>query len=198
MRVRIEGLEVAWIISHNKDANILTTYYNPLRGNMENLLDNMGEKKFRSISAILCFIGDFLVAWFIYYILTAQQMCSQIVGSFLQQRGFSVSEIETDMIRHLEMNCLNSGTMLITLFLFVHLIVYILHALDKKFATRYVKVTIWITLPTSAWFIYESWFIHKGFALAFIISTPLYYFCYRGIKKFKLGVKQVQKIGTEK
>ncbi len=151
---------------------------------MNNFITKMGEKKFRYLSALFCLLGDILLAIYILIIFTNFDKFQILFKQTLNLMGIQASHFSPDLIRAQFSMMKSSLGLMLAGFLFIHLIVYILHIAKKSSATNYIKMTLILTIPTSAYFIYEAWSISKIFSLLFLLQVPLYIFSYQGIKLF--------------
>ena len=154
---------------------------------MDNFLSIVGERKFLLFSSISCFIGDFLIGAYVYYVSLNLEQFNKLFQKVLTFKGISSKQIDSEFIQGQFYIIKNSILLLIALVLFVHLIVYLLYFLKRRGAIRYVQISLWLTIPTSVFFIYEAFFTSKVFALLFLIQTSLYYLSFKGNRFFKLG-----------
>lgn len=153
---------------------------------MQNILSSMSEKKFRVLSSLFCFFGDLIIVLYIFLIFNDFGKFKAIFIQGLNIAGIKMSQLEPDIIEAQFLIMTSTLKLMLAAFLFIHLIVYIFHIDRRIAATKYIKFSLLLTIPTSAIFIYEAWSINKIFAILFFIQVPLYIFSYKGINYFRL------------
>ena len=159
---------------------------------MNNILSNMSERKFRYLSALFCFLGDILIVVYLFIVFNDFEKFKQLFAKSLDLMGVSLSQLDPDIIQAQYTIMTSTLKMMLAAFLFIHFIVYIYHIGQKVAATKYIKATLFLTIPTSAIFIYEAWSISQLMAVLFLLQVPTYIFCYKGINYFHLD-QQPQK-----
>ncbi len=153
---------------------------------MQNLLEKLGEKNFLYFSALFSFLGDVLIAIYLYLRFADYQQFHKLFTQSAKLFGATDLTFSEEIIHAQFTIMLNSLKMMLGAFLLIHFFVYIAHAVRKIKATKYLKFSLIITLSTSALFIYEAWSVNKIFSILFLIQTPIYWFCYQGITHFHL------------
>ena len=151
---------------------------------MQHFLEKMGEKKFLIFSAISCFLGDLLIALYIRYIFIDFEKFKILFQQVLEIQGLNAQQFDPQFIEGQFYLIKNSIIMLLLFMLIIQFVVYVLYYLKKQSALRYVQMTLWLTLPTTLYFVYEALSINKIFALLFLIQTPLYFVSFQGNRFF--------------
>lgn len=154
---------------------------------MKNLFKNLGERKFRYISAVLSFLGDLALVIYIYLMVADFSKFKALFNMAAQLQGMSTANFPVEMIREQFYNAMNSVKFMLGALLFIQFVVYVMHALKSVPASKYLKFSLIITILTSALLIKEAWEFNKIFAMIFLLLVPTYIFCYQGIKYFHLN-----------
>jgi hypothetical protein len=165
---------------------------------MENLIKKLTERQFRYISGALSFLGDVVLVVYIYLQFSDFNRFIKLFQIALSSQGQSINKVPKEFIQEQYLNAMNSVKFMLGALLFIHFIVYTMHALKKVAASKYLKFSLIITIATSALFIYEAWSVNKTFSIIFILLVPTYLFCYQGIKIFNLDQRPQKNKGPKK
>lgn len=149
---------------------------------IEKLLQKYPAKSFRYFCSIFCFLGDFLIAIFLYLVFSDYSSFEKLLRQTLSIQGLTLEQVDPSFLAAQFKLATHSLFLILVLLLATHFIVYAFFIKGSLKAARYMKGMIWVTLATSFFFIFEAWSVHKLFSILFTLQTPIYYYCYRGLK----------------
>lgn len=147
--------------------------------------NTLGKKKFFTIASILCLLSDIANIAYVNLYALDKYISDQAIANALFAQGINPNSISPHDLAAYKQLLINSMGMVLTGFLFYHLIVYFMLAKDKLWAKKYVygyALTGAILTCVELFFLFQS---HLLWAVVMLITTLVYIFTLQGILFFK-------------
>lgn len=158
---------------------------------MKRLYENLDAKKFRSASALLLLLCDFMILFFLYKKFTDKNMFERMLSlTFKINPQLNSTDLTPALSSQLYQLLTNSLLTALCVVLLYHIFIYYMWLKEKKFAANYIALYVWIAAPAT--FISALLGIKESFlqSLLFLLWSILFFFVAFGLSQFPLRVKK--------
>jgi hypothetical protein len=158
---------------------------------MKRLYENLDAKKFRSVSALLLLLCDFMILFFLYKKFTDKNMFERMLSlTFKINPQLNSTDLTPALSSQLYQLLTNSLLTALCVVLLYHIFIYYMWLKEKKFAANYIALYVWIAAPATL--ISALLGIKESFlqSLLFLLWSVLFFFVAFGLSQFPLRVKK--------
>ncbi len=117
---------------------------------MKRLYENLDAKKFRSASALLLLLCDFMILFFLYKKFTDKNMFERMLSlTFKINPQLNSTDLTPALSSQLYQLLTNSLLTALCVVLLYHIFIYYMWLKEKKFAANYIALYVWIAAPAT-------------------------------------------------